>query len=84
MPLISRCFFLNINQRFHNDQGAYIFKCGRVIEKEEFSNLFDIFKEDSTSYTSHQIQLYEEAFGENDFQSKYSLSLKSLSLASFF
>ncbi|MCH9632562.1 MAG: hypothetical protein S4CHLAM6_09000 [Chlamydiae bacterium] len=63
-------FFLNVNKRKANDKGALLFKCGTVIEKEEFSCLYKIIVEnlplDTKLFQTSREQLYKDAFGENE------------------
>lgn len=56
-------FFLNITTRPLTDKGAYIFKCGRVIEKKDFKEIYSIIRNEKSNYLSYQKKLYLEAFG---------------------
>ena len=58
-------FFLNLNRRDPNtDKGLYLYRCGTVIEPENFEKVFSIIeKSDASRYKKIQEEVYAHVFG---------------------
>lgn len=61
-------FFLNSARRDpKTDKGLYLYRCGTVIEAEDFGNIFSIIeKSDGAPYKRIQEEVYGHVFGKSD------------------
>ena len=58
-------FFLNQNRRDPKlDQGLYLFRCGRVIEKEQYEEIFSLIENEKGDFRKMQKKVYSYVFGK--------------------
>lgn len=62
-------YFLNVTQRSKDDPGALLFQCGTVIERNDFSRLYEIIEkslpDDKRLFSAIRSTIYDEAFGSD-------------------
>ncbi len=71
-------FFLNQNRRDPKlDQGLYLFRCGRVIEKEQYEEIFFLIEDEKEDFTKVQKEVYSYVFGEKRENTKIKEEIKA-------
>lgn len=71
-------FFLNQNKRDpHTDKGGYLFRCGTIIDPDNYCSIFSLIQKEQGSFQKTQEEVYSYVFGEE--RSKKELKEKIIS-----